>query len=358
MNEYYRLNGLATPLPGDSRHEAFIILANKSVHRIANQQLDIQILLEKLCQPCSFEEIIVIQKNAMGGRLSKVKKPTVQTIEALVDAGLIDRINRSTGNRKGHFSPVRSFLEASSSVAGGTFDHIRRCNVAIIGAGVLGAPVACHLAQCGIGRLYIVDGDTVCSHNLARQLIYEIGDLYKSKVSALLNRIYRLSGNSRCKAVEQMLLSETDVQQVLDQFESLNLVVITGDEPPILLAVWITRYCIERGIPVIRANSLHIGSVYVPGSVEPCPCCQTVPKLDKTILCITNSNLVRAARARNSIGTSMHPAAAAACLSQRAFEFLVSQSHSSRNTTGVRSKRPIREGLKLESACPACLRVS
>lgn len=54
-------------------------------------------------------------------------------------------------------------------------------HVAIVGAGGLGAPVIAYLAGAGIGRLTIIDPDTIAVSNLGRQVIYSDSDVGRSK---------------------------------------------------------------------------------------------------------------------------------------------------------------------------------
>jgi molybdopterin-synthase adenylyltransferase len=58
---------------------------------------------------------------------------------------------------------------------------IRAATVAVIGAGGIGAPVLQYLAAAGVGRLLIIDDDTVSQSNLQRQVIFETADVGLSK---------------------------------------------------------------------------------------------------------------------------------------------------------------------------------
>ncbi|MCK4812189.1 MAG: HesA/MoeB/ThiF family protein [Methanosarcinales archaeon] len=60
-------------------------------------------------------------------------------------------------------------------------ERLRNANVFIAGAGGLGSPVSMYLATAGIGRIRIVDHDTVDITNLNRQLLHWISDLGRQK---------------------------------------------------------------------------------------------------------------------------------------------------------------------------------
>ncbi len=58
---------------------------------------------------------------------------------------------------------------------------IMESSVLIIGAGGLGSPIAVYLALAGIGKIGVVDFDTVDISNLQRQILHQNADIGKSK---------------------------------------------------------------------------------------------------------------------------------------------------------------------------------
>lgn len=59
---------------------------------------------------------------------------------------------------------------------------LARTHLAMIGAGGLGAPAALYLAAAGIGRITLIDPDTVSLDNLQRQILFRTADVGRSKV--------------------------------------------------------------------------------------------------------------------------------------------------------------------------------
>jgi len=61
--------------------------------------------------------------------------------------------------------------------------------VLVIGAGGLGSPAALNLAAAGVGRLGIVDFDTVDRTNLQRQILHATDDIGRPKVQSAVERV-------------------------------------------------------------------------------------------------------------------------------------------------------------------------
>ena len=62
-------------------------------------------------------------------------------------------------------------------------------SVLVIGAGGLGSPALYYLTAAGVGRIGILDFDTVDESNLQRQILYETDDVGISKTNRANNRL-------------------------------------------------------------------------------------------------------------------------------------------------------------------------
>src|SRR5881397_2749784 len=66
---------------------------------------------------------------------------------------------------------------------------LKAASVLCIGAGGLGSPAALYLAAAGVGRLGIVDFDTVDFSNLQRQILHGTPDVGRSKLQSAKDRL-------------------------------------------------------------------------------------------------------------------------------------------------------------------------
>jgi molybdopterin/thiamine biosynthesis adenylyltransferase len=74
-------------------------------------------------------------------------------------------------------------------------NKLKSTSVLVVGAGGLGSPLLLYLTAAGIGRIGLVDYDTVSESNLNRQILYNTEDLGKSKALIAKSRLQKLNSN-------------------------------------------------------------------------------------------------------------------------------------------------------------------
>src|SRR6202011_2943765 len=72
-------------------------------------------------------------------------------------------------------------------------ERLARARVLVIGAGGLGSPVLAYLAAAGVGRIMVIDDDTVDVTNLQRQILYDTADVGASKALRAAERLRALN---------------------------------------------------------------------------------------------------------------------------------------------------------------------
>lgn len=70
---------------------------------------------------------------------------------------------------------------------------LKGAGVLMVGAGGLGAPAALYLAAAGVGRIGVVDPDTVALSNLQRQVLYATADVGQDKTAVTARRLEALN---------------------------------------------------------------------------------------------------------------------------------------------------------------------
>ncbi len=82
---------------------------------------------------------------------------------------------------------------------------LKRAHVALIGLGGLGSPVAFYLTAAGVGRLTILDHDTVGLSNLQRQILHTEAALNTPKAHSAQARLTALNSTTQITPVAEKL---------------------------------------------------------------------------------------------------------------------------------------------------------
>jgi molybdopterin-synthase adenylyltransferase len=98
-------------------------------------------------------------------------------------------------------------------------------HVALVGLGALGGPAALHLAAAGVGRLTLIDDDTVSLSNLQRQVLFRTDDVGQPKVSVAQRELARL--NPDCQTIPQPIRLTPD--NARDLFAGASIVIDGSD---------------------------------------------------------------------------------------------------------------------------------
>jgi len=147
---------------------------------------------------------------------------------------------------------------------------IKGTSVLCIGAGGLGSPIAMYLAAAGIGKIGIVDFDTVDYSNLQRQILHTDADVGRSKAESAKETIFGINPNCEVVIHNTRISSEN----ALDLIRPYDIVVDGTDNFP-------TRYltndaCVLLNKPNIYGSIFRFegqASVFAPHLGGPCYRC-------------------------------------------------------------------------------------
>jgi adenylyltransferase/sulfurtransferase len=123
---------------------------------------------------------------------------------------------------------------------------LKQSGVLVIGAGGLGCPVLLYLAAAGVGRIGIIDGDTVDLSNLQRQVLYTADDIGRSKAAVAAEKLREQNPHVDCIAYEERL----SIDNAMERITAYDLVIDGSDNFP-------TRYlvndaCVLAGKPLVH----------------------------------------------------------------------------------------------------------
>jgi adenylyltransferase/sulfurtransferase len=125
---------------------------------------------------------------------------------------------------------------------------LRAASVLVIGAGGLGVPVLQYLAGAGIGRLGIVDGDTLEPSNLHRQTWYSLADCGREKAALAAGRVRALNPDVRAEAH----VARLDADNVARLCDGHDLIVDCSDN--FSTKFLLNDFSLRAGKPVLFAS--------------------------------------------------------------------------------------------------------
>ena len=122
---------------------------------------------------------------------------------------------------------------------------LKAARVLVVGAGGLGAPAALYLAAAGVGRIILIDHDTVSLSNLQRQVLYETKDVGAGKVAVAAERLTAINPHVTIEPTASALTP--DNARAL--FSNADLVLDGTDNFPTRFVV--NKGCVETGRPLV-----------------------------------------------------------------------------------------------------------
>jgi len=102
---------------------------------------------------------------------------------------------------------------------------LQEASVLVVGAGGLGSPALLYLAAAGIGRIGLIDDDTVDVTNLQRQVLHSTSEVGESKAASAERRISDLNPEVIVEAIEGRL-DASNALEIIDRYD----IVIDGTD--------------------------------------------------------------------------------------------------------------------------------
>ncbi|MFZ1641651.1 MAG: molybdopterin-synthase adenylyltransferase MoeB [Candidatus Contendobacter sp.] len=149
-------------------------------------------------------------------------------------------------------------------------ERLRQSHALIVGLGGLGSPVAMYLAAAGVGRLTLVDFDTVNLSNLQRQIVHRTADVGRPKVESARDTLRAINPLVEVTAIPKAL----DEAELLQQARQADVVVDACDNWSTRLAI--NAACVQAGTPLVTGAAIRLeGQVLVwrPGGEGACYRC-------------------------------------------------------------------------------------
>jgi adenylyltransferase/sulfurtransferase len=125
-------------------------------------------------------------------------------------------------------------------------ERLRGASALIIGLGGLGSPAALYLAAAGVGRLGLVDFDTVAVHNLQRQVLHDTAGIGRTKIASARDRLEALNPHVAVDTWETRLTRD-NARGIISDYD----VILDGTDS------FATRYLVNDACVLERKPNVH-----------------------------------------------------------------------------------------------------
>ena len=148
--------------------------------------------------------------------------------------------------------------------------RMRGKSVLVLGCGGIGTHMAWHMVLLGVGRITLLDYDTVEQSNLNRQLLFEQGDVGSSKADTLRKKLLAIRPNADIRTICRRISSEQELDDICAG-ERYDLIIKALDSPAQFPA-WLDAVCKRRRIAYTAGITMQektlIGPTFLPGVSE------------------------------------------------------------------------------------------
>lgn len=165
------------------------------------------------------------------------------------------RLGRLAPAERERYHSNLAFLETFAALRRSREDlqlALRDAHVLVLGTGGLNSNTVPHLCGLGVGRLTLLDRDTVEPRNFARQYLYRHADLGARKVRAAADWVAGFDPSVKVEALDAGVDGPADVTGLLDRFAPD--LVMSGIDQPEEVDDWVNAGCVAAGVPYVRGG--------------------------------------------------------------------------------------------------------
>ena len=162
-------------------------------------------------------------------------------------------------------------------------EKLKESRVLIVGAGGLGCSASQYLASAGVGKIILVDFDTISLSNLQRQILYTDADIGKPKAEVAKVRLQSINPNIEVQAV----VKKCDDAEFAELIRQVDVVVDCTDNVDVRNQL--NLQCFEQKRPLISGSAIRFeGQISVFTYAENEACYQCLSQLfgSDTLSCV------------------------------------------------------------------------
>lgn len=156
--------------------------------------------------------------------------------------------------------------------------RLRQAHVIVFGLGGVGSYAAEALARCGVGKMTLVDADTVSESNINRQLYALLSTVGAEKTAVAAERICQI--NPACDVIQMPAFYTAENAALFFENQKYDFCIDAIDT--VSSKISLVEQCKQRGIPIISCmgtgNKLHAEQLQISrlSKTNTCPLCRVM----------------------------------------------------------------------------------
>lgn len=162
-------------------------------------------------------------------------------------------------------------------------EKLKESRVLIVGAGGLGCAASQYLASAGVGKIILVDFDTISLSNLQRQILYTDADMGKPKAEVAKVRLQSINPNIEVQAV----VKKCDDAEFAELIRQVDIVVDCTDNVDVRNQL--NLQCFQQKRPLVSGSAIRFEgqvSVFTYADNEACYQCLSQLFGSDTLSCV------------------------------------------------------------------------
>lgn len=141
---------------------------------------------------------------------------------------------------------MNRFLRTEALVGAPGLEKLQSAHVTVVGVGGVGGAALEGLVRAGVGRITVIDGDTLSATNCNRQLLALTSTVGQPKTEVAMARMREINPSLQIQGVNAMLTQENAAELLPQQTDFIADCI--DDAPAKLL---LAEYCRQKQIPLI-----------------------------------------------------------------------------------------------------------
>ncbi len=193
-------------------------------------------------------------------------------IEQMVSKNVLERFNPDSPQRFEKYDRQMLFWDAMQPTAVFESNYRRQeklaaAHIAVLGIGGIGNYFALSLAASGIGKITLVDNDTVELSNLSRQILFSHADIGLPKTEAASRRLRLTNPDCHFEAFREMIDSKAALRSLLERIAPVDYLILSADQA-IQLPNWASDFRKEFNFKAVKCGYMGyqglVGPIFGP----------------------------------------------------------------------------------------------